>query len=204
MNQIVDKPSPITGGLLELRTEPSTVEYRGETIYYEKSFYHCVDSKLEFTDEELEAANLKLIYDSYCRRHKIPLAEELKEIRESYGLPSTAMSLILGLGENQYGLYEDGVVPTPSIGRLLNLVREPGFMIEQLVASRSKFTEKQYRKYYYFILASMPPTVYETEREGFADYCIYPSFPSAEINIKQPASYQRRSSYNEYIYAPAC
>lgn len=63
MKQIVDKPSPITGGLLELCTEPAIVSYRGENISYEKSFYRCVDSGLEFTDEELENANLKVIYD---------------------------------------------------------------------------------------------------------------------------------------------
>lgn len=58
MKQIVDKPSPITGGLLELCTEPAIVSYRGENISYEKSFYRCVDSGLEFTDEELENTNL--------------------------------------------------------------------------------------------------------------------------------------------------
>ena len=61
--------SPITGGVLELHTVPSTVSYRGETVSYEKSYYHCVDTGMEFADDELEAANLKRIYDAYHHRH---------------------------------------------------------------------------------------------------------------------------------------
>lgn len=204
MNQIVDKPSPITGGLLELRTEPASVEYRGETISYEKSFYHCVDSNLEFTDEELTDANLKLVYDTYRRRHAIPLAEELKAMRERYGIPSSAMSLILGLGENQFGLYEDGAVPTPSVGRLLALAMDPANMREMLQAARSAFTDKQYGKYFNAIAASMHPARYETEGVGIMEYGCYPSFPSASIDLKPRVSSYRRISYNDYYYAPVC
>lgn len=70
MKQIVEKPSPITGGLLALCSEPATVSYRGETITYEKSFYHCIDTDMSFADEELERVNLKRIYDTY-RRHGV-------------------------------------------------------------------------------------------------------------------------------------
>ena len=67
MKQMIDKPSPITGGLLELHTEPACVTYRGESISYERSYYHCVDTGMEFMDEELESTNLKRIYDTYRR-----------------------------------------------------------------------------------------------------------------------------------------
>ena len=69
MRQIIDKPSPVTGGRLELCSEPATVLYRGENVSFEKCFYHCVDTGMEFADEELERANLKRMYDTYRRRH---------------------------------------------------------------------------------------------------------------------------------------
>ena len=65
MSILIDKESPITGGPLLLCKKKAEVTYRGERIPYEKCFYRCVDSGLEFVDEELEAANLKLIYDTY-------------------------------------------------------------------------------------------------------------------------------------------
>lgn len=204
MRQIVNKPSPITGGALELCTEMATVEYRGETISYEKSFYHCVDSDMEFTDEDLENANLKLIYDTYRSLHGIPTAEELKEIRKSYRIPSSAMSLILGLGENQFRLYEEGTVPTLSVGRLLSFIKNPFLMREMLESSRMFFSEKQYRKYYQAILSSMPPANYEIEETGLLDYEVLPSFPPSFILTNSSSSSGRKTPYNDYSYAIAC
>lgn len=206
MSQIVNKPSPITGGLLELRTEPATVEYRGETISYERSFYHCVDSNLEFTDDELEAANLKLIYDTYRRLHGIPMAEEIKAMREGYGIPSSAMSKILGLGENQFGLYEEGTVPTVSVGMLLALAKDPAIMKRLLQLARSIFTEKLYNKYCRAIESSMHPATYDREGINLQDYDVFDSiFPvavSRKISKKSPSA--KKTSYNDYAYGNPC
>ena len=202
MKQIIDKPSPITGGLLELHTEPTAVTYRGETISYDRSFYHCVDTGMEFADEELESMNLKRLYNAYRSIHGIPTAEELKQMRERYGIPSSAMSIILGLGENQFGLYEEGTVPIPSVGRLLALAMEPANMRDMLQAARGSFSEKQYAKYFSAIAASLHPAKYEMEGIGLMDYSYYSSFPSAKIITKPRAFSCRRSSYYEYYYAP--
>lgn len=187
---------------MELFTESATVTYRGETISYDRSYYHCVDTGMEFVDEELESMNLKRIYDNYRHIHSIPTAEDLKKMRERYGIPSNAMSLILGLGENQFGLYEEGTVPTPSVGRLLALAMEPDNMREMLQAARGAFSEKQYAKYFSAIAASMHPAKYEKEGVGLTDYCDYSSFPSARIVVKPRTFSSRRSSYSEYYYAP--
>ncbi|MBO4923224.1 MAG: hypothetical protein J5382_03770 [Bacteroidales bacterium] len=204
MRQIIDKPSPITGGLLELCTEPATVKFRGETISYERSFYHCVDSGMEFVDDDLGNSNLKLVYDKYRRSHGIPLVEEIKSMRERYGIPASAMSIILGLGENQYGLYEEGAMPTPSVGRLLLMARNPGVMIEMLQLARSSFSEKQYRKYYDAIVFAMPPARYSIEGAGLLEYGGFPSFPPSVILTSQSAvSSQKKTPYNKYIYARA-
>lgn len=205
MNQIVNKPSPITGGQLELRTESATVEYRGETISYERSYYHCVDSGLEFADEELESANLKLIYDTYRRGHGIPLASELKAMRERYGIPSCAMSLILGMGENQFGLYEDGMVPTVSVGKLLALAMEPVNMKEMLQSARRVFSEKQYAKYYRSIESSLHPATYINHGNELLGFEFIPSSPvSVIIKTSRRIRSTKKTSYNGYAYADAC
>lgn len=206
MSQIVNKPSPITGGLLELRSESASVEYRGETIFYDRAFYHCVDSDLDFADDELEAANLKLIYDTYRRIHDIPLAEELKAMRENYGIPASAMSLILGLGENQFGLYEEGTVPTVSVGKLLAFAMEPSNMKKMLISARSIFTEKQFIRYYNALESSLHPATYEMDGINFLDYGViahpFPVSETIKISKKKPSA--MKASYNEYAYANAC
>ena len=206
MKQIVNKPSPITGGMMELCTETASVEYRGETISYEKSYYHCVDSDLEFADEELEAANLKRIYDTYRHIHAIPSAEELKAVRERYGIPSSAMSWILGLGENQFGLYEEGTVPALSVGKLLSFAMEPENMREMLRSARSLFSEKLFDKYYRAFESSLHPATYEIEENSLMDYEVFTGrFPNAvTINTSRRPSYAKKDSYNGYAYANAC
>lgn len=203
MSMIVDKPSPVTGGPLQLRKAIFEVTFRGETLSYEKSFYHCVDSGLEFTDDELEKKNLRLIYDVYREKHSIPSPEDLKGMREKYGVPSSAMSIILGLGENQYALYEEGVVPTSSVARLLTLAKNPSIMKNMLEAARSSFNEKQYAKYFKAIELAMPPAKYETEKTGLMEFFFFPSSaPSRWIDCKTKVS-SRKIPYDEYAYAVA-
>lgn len=205
MRCLVDKPSPVTGGRMELCKEAAEVTFRGEVIVYERSFYHCVDSGLEFADEELENADMKLIYDTYRRNHLIPLAEELTEMRERYGIPASAMSLILGLGENQYGLYEDGIVPSVSVGRLLALAINPENMKQMLVASANIFTEKQFKKYYDSIESSLCPSRYVLDSMSVSDYDTI-TFPCSMPVIKRLTAKpvcKKKESYNEYIYAHA-
>lgn len=204
MSVLINKPSPVTGGPLELCKEKAEVTFRGETISYEKSFYRCVDSGLEFVDEELEKKNLRLMYDAYRERHSIPKPEELKEMREHYGIPSFAMSIILGLGENQYGLYEDGVVPVPSVAKLLTLAKNPSIMKSMLESARSSFNEKQYAKYFKSIAMAMLPAKYETEKAGLMDFFFFPnSAPSRWIDCKTKVSSSRKSHYDDYAYAVA-
>lgn len=201
---LVDKPSPVTGGPLQLRKERSEVTFRGETISYEKSFYHCVDSGLEFVDDELEKKNLRLIYDAYREKHSIPSPEVLKGMREKYGIPSSAMSVILGLGENQYGLYEEGVVPTASVTRLLTLAQNPSIMKRMLEDARPSFSEKQYAKYFKSIELAMLPAKYEMERMGVREFLLFPnSVPSKWIDCRNKVSSSRKSHYDEYANAVA-
>ncbi len=205
MRQIIDKPSPVTGGRLELCSEPATVLYRGENVSFEKCFYHCVDTGMEFADEGLERANLKRMYDTYRRSHGIPTAEELTRMRRRYGIPSGAMSIILGLGENQFGLYEEGTVPTLSIGKLLALAEDPAIMREMLRSSRMYFSDKQYNRYYEAIAQSMQPASYAVEESRLLDYGVFRAFPPKEVNCKSEAASSRKTHYNEYSsYAKVC
>lgn len=76
-------------------------------------------------DEHLDKINQMLASNAYRVKHRIPFPEELKSIRHQYGLSANAMSLILGLGINQYRLFENGELPSVSVGRLLSLIKEP-------------------------------------------------------------------------------
>ena len=200
MKKVSDKKSPLTGGALELCTEQDSLEYRGETITYIKSFYRCVDTGFEFEDAELENANLKIIYDTYRRRHGIPLAEELIQMRKRYGLPASAMSIILGLGENQYSLYEDGAVPAVSLGNLLALAMEPKNMESLLRSAKTKKTKKQYSKYWHSFERAVQKN--KTYKVIFVDYLENDKedireYPANTIRLNVKQTFEKSDEYNK-------
>ena len=51
--------------------------------------------------------------------------EEIKKIREYYGLKKTQMSVLCGFGINQWGNYEAGSLPSASNERLIFLLNYP-------------------------------------------------------------------------------
>jgi uncharacterized phage-associated protein len=56
------------------------------------------------------------------------------------------MSLILGIGVNQYRLYEQGEVPSVSNGRMIRSIMNPKVMLEMVESSKNELSESEYEK----------------------------------------------------------
>lgn len=67
---------------------------------------------------------MEQVYRQYRERHGIPSPDDIKAIRMKYRVSAAKMSRILGLGANQYRLYESGEMPSLSNARLITLVSE--------------------------------------------------------------------------------
>ena len=111
--------SPFTGGVATLHSEPSSLVFRKETFYFIHQFYECQDTHERFTTTEIDEANMAQVYNQYRAKYGIPFPEEIKRIRQHYALSATKMSEILGFGENQYRLYENGDMPSEANGKVL-------------------------------------------------------------------------------------
>jgi uncharacterized phage-associated protein len=117
--------SPITGKPMELVREKRELGFRKEAFEVVYHFYRCPDTGEEFVDEYIGDLNLDQVYNAYRAKHKLPFAEEIRSIRHQYDLPATAMSEILGLGVNQYRLYENGDIPSETNARLIQMAANP-------------------------------------------------------------------------------
>ena len=135
-------------------SELATTTFRGERYQYTSYYYRCNDTGRFFTDNDLDDKSLDQVYDQYRLRHGIPSKAEIKQIREQYDLSALAMSKILGLGDNQYRLYEDGTIPVESVGKLIALARQKVNMLALLGSSKALFPEKEYNRYYEKITSS--------------------------------------------------
>lgn len=136
--------SPISGKEMERRTEPDfPIRFRKEEFSIVHHYWFCADSREQFTDESMDQLDLDQVYNQYREKYGIPFPEEIRAIREKYGLSASKMSEILGLGANSWRNYEAGEVPSVANGRLMLAIRDPQDFIRQVEASAPVLSQKE-------------------------------------------------------------
>ena len=138
--------SPLTGGDAFYQKEMRETEYRGEKFVYEHHNIRDLETNFEFTNTEIDEGNVQRVYSQYRAKHNIPSPRELTEIREMYGLSAAKMSEILGIGTNQYRLYEDGVMPSEAIGKMLRSIQTPAVFLGYVEGCKNQMPEAEYNK----------------------------------------------------------
>ncbi|WP_285008440.1 type II toxin-antitoxin system antitoxin SocA domain-containing protein [Pedobacter faecalis] len=138
--------SPITSKVMPVLNKKADLYFRKEAFTINFHYYYCEDSDEEFTDDKLDGINQTQVYNMYREKYGIPFPDEISSIREQYGLSSTKMSLVLGLGSNAYRLYEAGEMPSVANGRLVLSVKQPEAFIRQIEASSHLLTGKEQQK----------------------------------------------------------
>lgn len=112
-------------GNIGLRRRSASFEFRRESF---QIIYHTWvdnDSGEEFTTLVLDELNQAQIHNQYRSKYGIPFIDEIKMIRDQYGLSASKMSEILGLGPNVYRNYENGEMPSIATGRLIQFAKDP-------------------------------------------------------------------------------
>ncbi len=124
-------------------TEKRSAVYRGESFEYTFVCYQCERTGEMFTTTEQDEVNIAQIRNQYRAKHDIPYASEIRAMRESYGVSSSKMALILGWGENQYRLYENGDMPSLNNGKQLKALQNPNIFCQFVELSPLSESEKQ-------------------------------------------------------------
>ncbi len=110
---------------MKLTKKESSLTYRKEEFSYCSHTYLCEDSGEQFSSTALDELNLLQVHNQYRDKHNLPFPQEIKDIRQKYGLAASKMSEILGLGINSYRNYENGEVPSNANGRLIQMINDP-------------------------------------------------------------------------------
>ncbi|MBE9465492.1 type II toxin-antitoxin system antitoxin SocA domain-containing protein [Dyadobacter subterraneus] len=135
--------SPITGKEMQVRSEIAPLSFRKENFDVFYQFYECETSGIRFTDDALDKINITQVHNSYRAKYGIPFPDEIRQIRQRYGISANKMSEILGLGANSYRLYETGDVPSVAIGRLILSIKQPEEFIKQVSASSHIISKRE-------------------------------------------------------------
>jgi YgiT-type zinc finger domain len=81
-----------------LRTEREVYNVRGEPIEIEAEVATCPECGSRVFDEELDSRNLEVAYGCYRGKYNLLSPDEIRTIREKYGLSQRALSRLLGWG----------------------------------------------------------------------------------------------------------
>ncbi len=138
--------SPFADCNATFKTERRTLKYRGEVFSYTYHYYQCDETGIIFTTSELDDKSLGEVHDQYRKKYGIPSPEELKATRKKYGLSAAKMSEILGMGINQYRLYEDGEMPSLAVGKVLKSIEDPYIFKRFLDNSVNQFSKKDFEQ----------------------------------------------------------
>jgi len=138
--------SPLTGKEMHLEREPRELEFRKEPFSVIYHYYLCAGTGEQFTDDALDNLNLNQVYNQYRAKYGIPFVDEIKKIREKYGLSAAKMSDVLGLGANVYRQYEAGEMPSVSTGRLIRMAEDPKEFLKLLEIGRNALEPHEYER----------------------------------------------------------
>lgn len=138
--------SPFTGGEVVLIEETRKAIFRKEEYEYTFLCYRCVDTQETFTTTQVDMFNTSQIYNSYRTTHGIPYPDEIKKTRNRYMLSALKMSKILGFGDNQYRLYENGEIPNVANGRVLKAIQSPKTFETFVDAVKTSLSPNEYMK----------------------------------------------------------
>lgn len=138
--------SPFTGGAVYLVEDAEVHTFRKEKYTVHVHYYVCKDTGEQFTTEEQDEQLCNELYNQYRVRHGIPFPDEIKRIRERYGLSYSQITNIVGFGQNQWKQYENGSLPSESNGKSIAAIRSREAMLSMLESSKNQFEESVFSK----------------------------------------------------------
>ena len=124
-------------------TKRESYDVCGETIEVDAQVLVCTECGEEFYSEELDNTTLVQAYNEYRRRHKLLLPEEIKKIREQYGLSQRSFAKLLNWGDKTICRYENGSIQDKAHNSLLLFLREPENMRTYLMENEVVLNERQ-------------------------------------------------------------
>lgn len=129
-----------------LQHEQRPMTYRNEQFMVLFHFYYDHETEESYTTTALDELNLAQLHNQYRFKNGIPFIDEIKNIRRQFGLSASKMSEILGLATNVYKNYENGEMPSPATGRLIQMIKDPREFKKLIEYSRHKLEESEVEK----------------------------------------------------------
>jgi putative zinc finger/helix-turn-helix YgiT family protein len=127
-------------------TKKETYSVCGEDIEIDAQILVCAECGEELYCEELDNATLVKAYNEYRVRHKLLSPNEIKKIRNQYGLSQRSFAKLLGWGDKTICRYENGSIQDRAHNSLLLFLREPENMRTYITENEIVLDERKKAK----------------------------------------------------------
>ena len=101
---------------------------------------HCGE---EVWNEEIDSETLRKLYAEYREIQGLLQPQQIKQIREKYGLSQVAFARILGFGDKTIARYENGSIQDAAPNNLLLLVQETSNFIVLYRHNKGKLSPEE-------------------------------------------------------------
>ncbi len=132
--------------------EVSVVQYKTRgmvknvEVEYMKSVYYCDREKEEFTPAMVMDDNLYEAREAYRKANSLLQVEEIKAIRETYGVTQKEYSRLLGVGEATIQRYETKQIQDSTYDMIMRMTGEnPGYCLVLLEKNKNEFALERYQ-----------------------------------------------------------
>lgn len=126
-----------------LRSRKSIVEVKGKLIEFEE-FYLVDENGNEIFNRDIEIENDKRLYDIYKKQNNLLTNNEIKKIRQKYGLTQKEYALVIGMGEISVHRFEKGSIQSEAVDSIMRLSSDPDNMYYLLIQNRKNISTKLY------------------------------------------------------------
>lgn len=154
----------------------------GEQIEVDAQVLVCADCGEEFYCEELDNATLIQAYNEYRGRHKLLLPDEIKKIREQYGLSQRSFAKLLNWGDKTICRYENGSLQDRAHNSLLLFLREPENMRTYLTENEIMLDDGAKQKLF-SVIDNLEQNASQRVENRFLDM-VFSQVPSEENGFK--------------------
>ena len=113
-----------------------TTEVKGIKIKFTEKYKVDAKTNEEIFDIDIEQENDVRLYNIYKKRMNLLTTNEIKEIRERYGLSQKDFALALGMGEITINRLENGSIQSEAVDSIIRLSESPRNMLELIERNR--------------------------------------------------------------------
>ncbi|MCK5592146.1 MAG: DUF4065 domain-containing protein [Candidatus Pacebacteria bacterium] len=158
---------------------------RGDKISTKAKVYFCKKCKNSIFDETIDDQNLEKAFCIYRKNHKLLSPDDIKAIRNKYGLSQRALCRLLEWGEITLCRYENGAIQDPVHNDLLEFIDEPRNMMREFTKRKHLLSALERNK----LSKKLEKLVNVKSEKTFID--LYEGFLMSNKEVNEYTGYRR-------------